>query len=356
MNTSEHSHPGPPLATEYFDGQRPVAQAVTLRIDNGDLLIEGAGVNRRVPRRQLRWPERQRHGARMMYLPQHGLISHADGTGWDAWTRAQGLRDPWVVRWTRSWRGVVWALLVCVVLAGAAWQWVVPSVSRAVVAAIPDSLDKTVGEQALASFESEGLSPTQLSAERQAAIRQAFAAAVQKAYPAAERPAYTLHFRAAGRMKIGPNAFALPGGTMVLTDELAELLADAPDVTTGVLAHELGHVKHRHGMRTVVQSSLLAGLGALVLGDFSNLLAAVPTVLGQQAYARDFEREADQEAIQVLRANGIRPSRMVVLFDRLGEWRKREGQAELTELPIAVADHPADAERTRVFRDADTAR
>jgi predicted Zn-dependent protease len=356
VNTSDDPTFPAPLATEYFDGQRPVAQAVTLRIDSGDLLIEGPGVSRRVPRRQLRWPERQRHGTRMMYLPQHGLISHADGAGWDAWARAQGLRDPWVVRWMQSWRGVLWAVLLCVLLAGATWQWGVPWVGRVVVAAIPDSVDQSIGEQALASFDREGLAPSQLGAERQAAIRRAFAAAVERAYPASDRPAYTLHFRAAGKMKIGPNAFALPGGQMVLTDELADLLADTPDVTTGVLAHELGHVRHRHGMRTVVQASLIAGLAGLVVGDFSSVLAAVPAVLGQQAYARDFEREADQEAIAVLRANGVRPSQMVVLFDKLAGWRKREGGEALTELPIAMADHPADAERTRVFREADAGR
>ncbi|MES1163251.1 MAG: hypothetical protein ABUL50_09335, partial [Rhizobacter sp.] len=230
MNTSHLSPTTPPLATEYFDGQRPVAQAVTLRIDGGDLLIEGAGVSRRVPRRQLRWPERQRHGARLMYLPQHGLISHGDGAGWDTWTRAQGLRDPWVVRWMQSWRGVLWALLACVLVAVVAWQWGVPWIGRAALAAIPASLDQTVGEQALASFDREGLNKSQLSADRQAAIRRTFAAAVERAYPADARPAYTLHFRSAGRMKIGPNAFALPGGQMVLTDELADLLADAPDV------------------------------------------------------------------------------------------------------------------------------
>lgn len=356
MNAPDTSTFTPPLATEYFDGQRPIAQAVTLRIDGGDLLIEGPGLSRRVPRRQLRWPERQRHGARLMYLPQHGLISHGDGAGWDAWARAQGLRDPWVVRWMQSWRGVLWALLACVLLAAAFWQWGVPWAGRAVVAAIPASVDQSIGEQALASFDREGLNPSQLSADQQAAIRRAFAAAVERAYPAAERPAYTLNFRSAGRMKIGPNAFALPGGQMVLTDELAVLLADAPDVTTGVLAHELGHVRHRHGMRTVVQAGLLAGLAGLVVGDFSSVLATVPAVLGQQAYARDFEREADQEAIVVLRANGVRPSQMVVLFDRLSDWRQRQGHGDITELPIAVADHPADAERTRAFRDADSAR
>lgn len=345
----------PSLASEYFDGQRATAQPVTLRIDaaSGDLLIEGAGVSRRVLRKQLRWPERQRQGPRLMYLPQHGLISHADGPGWDAWARAQGLRNPLVVRGMRSWRGMLWAVLACVLLAWATWQWGVPWAGRAVVAVIPASVDEAIGQQAMQSFDGQGLEPSRLPAERQAAIRQAFAQAVERTYPVAERPSFTLHFRHSGKLKIGPNAFALPGGQMVMTDELAELLADAPDVTTAVLAHELGHVKHRHGMRMVVQASLLAAAAGLVVGDFSSVLATVPAVLGQAAYSRDFERESDQEAILVMRANGLQPGRMAVLFERLADWQRKNGREGLGGIPIAVASHPADDERTRVFREAD---
>ncbi|HJV61998.1 MAG TPA: M48 family metallopeptidase [Albitalea sp.] len=344
------------LDSEYFDGQRPVAQPVRLSIDGPDLVIAGDGFTRRVPRRQVRWPERQRHGARLAYLPGHGLVSHADGPGWDAWAQAHGLRDRLVVRWMQSWRGVLWALVACVALGAAVWAWGVPWLGRAAVAAMPTSIDEVVGEQALASFDHEGLQPSRLDPQRQQAIRQALVTAVAQAWPAADRPAFTLHFRAAGQMKLGPNAFALPGGHIVLTDELAELLADAPDVTTGVLAHELGHVRHRHGMRTVVQASLLAALAGWVVGDFSSVLAAVPAILGQQAYARDFERQADQEAIVLLRANGLAPSRMALLFERLADWRRRHADGGITELPIAVADHPADDERIRAFRDADAAR
>lgn len=352
----------PSLASEYFDGQRPAARPVLLRIEpgSGDLLIEGEGeggpFQRRVPRAQQRWPERQRHGPRLMYLQPHGLISHADGAAWDAWAQAHGLRDPLVVRWMQSWRGVLWALLACVLIVLAGWHWGVPWAGRAVVALIPASADAALGEQALKSFDDEGLAPSALPAERQAAIRQAFASAVERAYPAAERPAYTLHFRAAGELEIGPNAFALPGGHMVMTDALAELLADAPEVATGVLAHELGHVRHRHGMRLVVQASLLAAAAGLVIGDFSSVLATVPAVLGHAAYSRDFEREADREAIAVLHANGQPAARMVLLFERLGAWRRQHEKNVADALPIAIASHPADEERAQVFREADARR
>jgi Zn-dependent protease with chaperone function len=340
------------LASDYFDGLSPTAHAVRLRIDGPDLLIEGDGVTRRVPHRQVRWPERQRHGTRLAYLPQQGLISHADGPSWDAWTQAHGLREPWVVRWMQSWRGVGVALAVVVVMGMVLWHWGVPWAGRAVVAALPMAADRAVGDQALAQFDN-GLSPSKLSAERQTAIRQALADAVAHTYRADNRPAYTLHFRAAATLKMGPNAFALPGGHIVLTDELADLLGDAPDVITGVLAHELGHVRHRHGMRTAVQAGLLAGLAGMVVGDFSSVLASLPALLGQAAYARDFEREADREAIAALQALHMKPSRMVLFFERIEAWRKTNDAAYT--LPIALASHPADDERKRLFTDADTA-
>lgn len=49
--------------------------------------------------------------------------------------------------------------------------------------------------------------------------------------------------------QIGANAFALPDGTLVVTDELVELAGDNDDEVLAVLAHELGHIHERHGLR-----------------------------------------------------------------------------------------------------------
>jgi Zn-dependent protease with chaperone function len=356
VNSTADGGDAVPLASTYFDGQQPVARPVLLRIEGAELVIEGEGFTRRVPRREVRWPERQRHGARLAYLPGHGLVSHADGPGWDAWASSQGLRDSLVVRWMQSWRAVGVALVLFIAAGAAIWAWGIPALSHGILAVLPQAIDETIGEQAMASIDERGLRPSKLPAERQAAIRQALDQAVTAAYPPESRPAYSLHFRAAGQLKLGPNAFALPGGVMVLTDELAELLADSPDVITGVLAHELGHVRHRHGMRLVVQASVLAVLTGWVIGDFSSVLAAVPAILGQQAYARDFEREADNEAIAVLRANRLAPGRMVVLFERIEQWRERQGKDSAAGLPISFAAHPADEDRMRSFRAADGGR
>ena len=106
----------------------------------------------------------------------------------------------------------------------------------------------------------------------------------------------------------------------------------------------------------LVQATVLGGLGAVVLGDFSALLAAVPALLGQAQYSRVAEREADAYAVGVLKAASISPLVMLTLFDKLQEQgpvkRQEEGRKGDSWLGIAFASHPSDAERITYFRDA----
>ena len=89
------------------------------------------------------------------------------------------------------------------------------------------------------------------------------------------------------------NAFALPGGTVVMTDAIVRAAADkgiSDDALIGVLAHEIGHVVHRHGMRMVVEQGVLnMGLG-LALGDVSGVVSTGATLLTSRAYSRFHER------------------------------------------------------------------
>ena len=91
---------------------------------------------------------------------------------------------------------------------------------------------------------------------------------------------------------------------------------------------------------------------SLMWGDFSSVLAAAPALLGQSAYSRDFEREADDDLIALLRANGISPAVMAVLFERLAEHRQAQREATGFDLGIALASQPADEQRIQRFREA----
>ena len=355
----------PSLAATHFDGHSPQGRPVQLRLEAGWLLARcDDGQTLRWPVREIQWPERQRHGQRLAHLPDGSTLSHPDGPAWDAWAAA-ARPDGWLVHWMQSWRGVGVALACTLALLVGGWAWGLPAASQALVQAVPADLERSLGERALLSFETSGLHPSRLSAARQAEIRQSLSRAVALAYRAGptatgatvaapglpERPDHVLLFRAAPAL--GPNAFALPGGLLVLTDELAELLADQPAALTGVLAHELGHVRGRHGLRMVVQAGLVSAGVGLMLGDTSSWLATVPVLLGQQAYSRDFEREADDEAVRVMQAAGLPPQAMVVFFDRLADERRKDAtDKRVWALPIAIASHPDDAERIARFRAA----
>lgn len=341
------------IAALHFDGRSARGQPVQLRIDDGQLWAQaddGLSPPLRWPLKAVTWPERTRHGQRVVQLPDGGSLQVADAAAFDAWAASAGLAEGWVVRVQQNWRATLVAVLVLVVLLVAGYRWGVPWASRLLVQAVPEALDRSIGDAAWQQIETRWLKPSQVGAQRQAALRQAFERAVQAAYPGAQAPRHELHFRAASA-DLGPNAFALPGGTIVVTDALLALLQDRDDTLIGVLAHELGHVRHRHGMRALVQVALVGTATGLALGDFSTLLAGAPALLAQLTYSRDAERESDAEAVRVLRAAGLSPAAMAVLFERLATKR-----AEASQLPLALASHPLDEERVRYFREAAAAR
>ncbi|MFT3953935.1 MAG: M48 family metallopeptidase [Piscinibacter sp.] len=330
------------LTAEYFDGRSARARAVRLRRDGTQLHIHGEDVDLRVPLSQVRWPERTRHGVRVAELPDGGSLHCTDSAAWDSFAQACGRGDGIVVRAQQSWRAVLASLAGLVVVIVAFYAWGIPTAAGAALALIPESADRSVGEVAMRSLDEQLMKPSALPAAEQQRLREAFARALS-AQPTGSVPAHRIEFR---KSRIGPNAFALPGGSIVITDELVTLVEGDAAAITGVLGHELGHVKHRDGMRMLLQASAVGVLASTVVGDFSSLLAAVPVVLGQSAYSRDAERRADAEAVQLLRHAGLSPAVMVGFFEKMA---KAHGDHSLG---IAIASHPADAERIRFFREA----
>lgn len=350
----------PRVEVDYFDGRSARPQRARVSADGGELRIEFTGGERRVPLADVQWPERQRHSPRIAHFaPRAGGGSlHGDDTlAWDAFVRtlpaAARARESWVVRVQQSWRGTLVAAALVVAVGVAGYLWGVPLAARGVLAVTPLEADATVGRLALEGVEGRWLQPSAVAPADRERLVSAFARLVDAAFPEPRtRPVYELRFHAS---RIGPNAFALPGGTIVVTDELLQLMEGRDDAVLGVLAHELGHVRARHGMRMLLQVSLIGAATSAALGDFSSVLAGVPALLGQMAYSRDAEREADAESVRLLRAAGLSPAVMVEFFERARAWRAGPEGRRLgagADLGIAFSSHPADAERIDYFRNA----
>ena len=140
---------------------------------------------------------------------------------------------------------------------------------------------------------------------------------------------------------IGANALALPSGTIIVTDDLVTLARDDREIF-GVLAHEAGHVDHRHGLRNILQNSIVGLVVAWFIGDVSSIAAAAPTALLEASYSRELEREADMYAVEVLRTNGIPVRHFAEILRRLDV---DSGGSEISRAFDYLSSHPATSER-----------
>jgi Zn-dependent protease with chaperone function len=142
------------------------------------------------------------------------------------------------------------------------------------------------------------------------------------------------------------NAFAMPGGIVVINDGLVKNAKTVEEIQ-GVLAHEIAHVTQRHGMRAIVSSIGMYTVLQAVVGDISGLLAIVLSngdFLLRQQFSRDAEREADQEGFALLVKQEIDPQGMVDFFKLLKN--KESDAAEVMSESLSFLNtHPATSER-----------
>lgn len=138
------------------------------------------------------------------------------------------------------------------------------------------------------------------------------------------------------------NAFAAPGGQLAVFRGLIDFAGNGEELA-GVVAHEVAHVAARHPTEGLIRSlGLSFALGA-VFGDFAGVGAALGEIgvtLANLAYSRAAERDADREAVHLLRQAGIDSRGLAAFFTRL--------QAHAGEFPRQLAllsSHPLHASR-----------
>ncbi|HWB45114.1 MAG TPA: M48 family metallopeptidase, partial [Hyphomicrobiaceae bacterium] len=112
------------------------------------------------------------------------------------------------------------------------------------------------------------------------------------------------------------NAFAVPGGQIILTRGLIQK-AQSPDEVAGVLAHELGHVLELHPEASLVRAVGLSAAAQLILAGSSGALSNIGVLLTQLRYTRVAEREADTQALRILKNAGVSSAALGNFFERL---------------------------------------
>jgi Zn-dependent protease with chaperone function len=146
-----------------------------------------------------------------------------------------------------------------------------------------------------------------------------------------------------------PNAFALPGGKIYVTDGLLQR-ARTPDEVAGVIAHELGHIHHRDNLRKLIQTGGSSFLIGLLFGDVTGASAMIFATksLVDASYSREAERDADTFAAEVMHKLGRSPKPM-------GEFLLRITGAQVGKSITILASHPLSEDRLTVLTKLDRA-
>ncbi len=137
-----------------------------------------------------------------------------------------------------------------------------------------------------------------------------------------------------------PNAFALPGGRAFYFQGLLDKTETA-DEFAGVLAHEIGHVVHRDGMKQLIATAGTGLLVGFVLGDITGLSVAgtVGAALINTSFSRDAEREADRFSLAVAQRRAFEPTGLADLLERISD---DDASAQIFAL---LSTHPLTQER-----------
>jgi Zn-dependent protease with chaperone function len=306
------------VAGSYFAAGRSLRSAARLRAGADGVRVESGGgelLAGPVAAGVLELSSRVGSTPRFVRFPDGGAFETADHAGVEALLAAPGRRHGFAHRLESRLRYAVLGLAVTAVLGWATVRHAIPALAEAVARSLPPAMVVKMGDGVLDLLDAGPLGPSTLSATEQARLRARFAPFLEDAGGGVP---LRVEFRDAAQT-LGPNALALPSGTVVFTDQLVRL-AGGDEELVAVLAHEIGHVEHRHALRHAIQGSTL-GLAATVLtGDvasLSSMIVAIPVILTELGYSRDFEFEADRHAAAVLQRHGLAPAALGEMLGRL---------------------------------------
>jgi Zn-dependent protease with chaperone function len=328
------------VSGNYFDGKSSRRIPVRLSSVDQSLHLTGEGIDRIVPPVLLNIMEPMGKTHRRILFRDGGYCEIAPMENPENLLAALGHRESREVSWQFNIKAVLVSLVLSTTALALLYYYALPQFTTWTANRIhPHFMDKA-SEETLSTLDKQLLRPSLLSRERQQSLENRLQLLLATA-PAISEFTFTLQFRSAP--SIGPNAFALPNGSIILLDELTRLLDD--DEIVAVLAHEIGHVSARDGLRQLIQGSLVGAITAWYIGDASSLLASLPAAALSTRYSRTMESEADHYGAILLIGQHISPN---LLADALRKLQDIQ-QSKASDF-VYFSSHPLTADRIRQLR------
>lgn len=232
----------------------------------------------------------------------------------------------------RRLRITLYCVATCALLAGVV-SLALGVMVRTLAADVPPQWEKTFGDEQLADLRTNLVF---VDDSNQVAQLTALAAPLIKAVPAGE-----VQFQFHVVESEFPNAFALPGGHIIITTALLQLV-DRPEELLGVMAHEMAHITRHHHARKIISAAgplVIFGVFFHSRDQTLDVLSGGSGLLVTQGFSQEYELEADEYGWKYLVAANIDPRGMIDLFKKFKAFDARSKVEDF--LPQAFSSHPA---------------
>jgi len=327
------------FAGTYFDGKSSRPHAAQVWLEPGQLRIDYQKPNQPVPVRVYWQPKRirkeifaDRHITLLHYGDYPSQTLEITSPEFNQVLEAQYRQEPLAkpqelvpVSRVPPW---FWMAAIVLLLGTVGFYfWGLPFLADKVAGAMPQSTDEYLGKQLYtqvigATKENKQLSPLVRGFYRQLQVNST----------------YNMHVAVINDET--PNAFALPGGYLLVHNSILKRLQQ-PEELAALLGHETGHVQLRHTTRALFRSLSSYLFISLIFGDIAGITAVImqnADVLKRLEYSRRLEREADEFSFGVLQRSRVNPQGLVLLFTHLKEEQGAENSNGTQEF---LSTHPA---------------
>jgi Zn-dependent protease with chaperone function len=234
---------------------------------------------------------------------------------------------------------------LCLAATWALWRYGLDILVAGAIWATPPAIVAQIDQGTMQVIDFQMASPTTISPAEQARVTAIFDD-LRAVLPEGDLRGQEFNLQFRQMDGVGPNAFALPGGTVVMTDAFVQEFGQ-DDILAGVLGHEIAHVVDQHGLKRLYRSLSVAVLIAFLAGDVGPILEDIVlegNVLLSLSHSRAQERDADAFGLRLAADAGYDPDGLAVFFERL---LQEYGAGDESDW---LSTHPSSAERVRDIR------
>ncbi len=333
----------------YFDGQTSASHETILYLHGGGTVSIDPALFGSVTFDQIEITSRVGNVPRSIGLPNGGRFETDNHDAIDYWLNhlKQGGNFAYMLESKASF--ALGALVFIVMFTVVCFTWGIPALSKIVAHELPENASQYIAEGALESMDQYFFDESDIDKDRRNKLITRFNALTPNTE---EGFNYQLLFRKSET--IGANAFALPNGTIVITDELIDL-AEQDEEILAILLHEIGHVVHHHSLRQILDQTGIALVTAALIGDIGSggsLVLGMPNVLLNSSYSRDMEWEADTYAFNQMQNVNISTQHFSNIMERMKSEHDKTYNENNFDFYDYFSSHPPTEKRISRFLDS----